>query len=78
MKKNIICEALYILNTNKTIREAAQDLSISKSALHRHLSINLKKLNYNLYLEIKNLFLEHNRIRHINGGMATKLKYINR
>ena len=76
--KNIIKEAKYIIDTNKTIREAAIDLNISKSVLHRHLSTKLKKIDYELYLKVKNIFLEHNKIRHINGGMATKLKYANR
>ena len=78
MKNNILKEANYILNTNKTIREAAKDLKISKSVLHRHLSYDLKKINYDVYLQVKNIFLEHNKIRHIKGGFATKLKYVNR
>ena len=36
---------------------------------------NLKYIDYNMYLKIKKLFLEHNKVRHINGGMATKKKY---
>ncbi len=68
-------EASYLINTNKTIREAAIDLKISKSVLHRHMNINLKKLDYNTYLKVKNIFLEHNKIRHLKGGLATKAKY---
>lgn len=68
-------EAEYLLETSKTIREAAKDLGISKSQLHRHLSISLKKIDYSLYLKIKTLFLEHNKVRHIRGGEATKKKY---
>lgn len=75
MKHNIIKEANYILNTNKTIRDAAADLGVSKSVLHRHMSSNLKMLDYELYLKIKNVFLEHNKYRHIKGGIATKKKY---
>ena len=72
---NIIREANYIIKTNKTIREASKDLGISKSVLHRDLSCTLKKIDYKLYLDIKNIFLEHNKVRHIHGGLATKLKY---
>ena len=71
----ILKEAYYIIETNKTIREAAKDLGLSKSVLHRHMSDGIKKLDYNLYLQIKNIFLEHNKIRHIKGGEATKRKY---
>lgn len=71
----IISEAKYVLKTNKTIREAAKDLGISKSVLHRHLSCKLKNIDYDLYLQVKNVFLEHNKYRHIRGGEATKKKY---
>lgn len=70
----IIREANYIIDTNKTIREAAKDLGISKSVLHRHM-MKLRSIDYELYLQIKNIFLEHNKYRHIKGGWATKLKY---
>jgi len=71
----IISEAKYIIKTNKTIREASKDLGVSKSVLHRDLSCHLKELDYNLYLDVKKIFLEHNKVRHIHGGLATKLKY---
>lgn len=77
-KSVIINEADLVLNNNFTIREAAEILNVSKSVLHRHLSYKLKSLDYYKYLEIKKMFLEHNKIRHINGGLATKLKYRNR
>ena len=73
--QEIIREANYIIKTNKTIREAAKDLGLSKSVLHRHMSEEIKKIDYELYLQIKNIFLEHNKYRHIKGGYATKRKY---
>ena len=41
----IIEEARYIIDTNKTIREAAKDLGLSKSVLHRHM-VKIKKIDY--------------------------------
>ena len=70
----IIREANYILSTNKTIREAAKDLNLSKSSLHRHLML-LETFDHELYLKIKNVFFEHNKNRHIKGGLSTKRKY---
>ena len=70
----IIEEARYIIDTNKTIREAAKDLGLSKSVLHRHM-VKIKKIDYDLYLQIKKIFLEHNKNRHIRGGEATRKKY---
>ncbi|MCI9281495.1 MAG: stage III sporulation protein D [Bacilli bacterium] len=74
MCNNILDEADYILVTKVTIREAASYFNISKSALHRHMK-NLKYIDFDKYLKIKKVFLEHNKIRHINGGLATKKKF---
>lgn len=71
---NIIKEADYILETSVTLREASSYLGVSKSVLHRHMEY-LKYIDFNKYLKIKKLFLEHNKVRHINGGQATKKKY---
>lgn len=76
--QQVLKEAQYIIDTNKTIREAAQVFSISKSVLHRHMSQCLKKLDYELYLRIKNIFLEHNKYRHIKGGEATRIRYMSK
>ncbi|MDE5539320.1 MAG: sporulation transcriptional regulator SpoIIID, partial [Bacilli bacterium] len=63
MEENIFREANYIIENNKTIREAARDLGISKSALHRHMSKDLVNIDYDLYLKVKSVFLEHNKNR---------------
>lgn len=76
MNNIILEEAQYVLSSGKTLREAASYLNVSKSSLHRHLNENLKKIDYELYLKVKKLFLEHNKNRHINGGNATRLKYL--
>ncbi len=75
MEERVLEYANYVLNTGKTLREAAKDLGLSKSQLHRILNYKLKDIDNELYLEIKTLFSEHNKYRHIKGGMATKLKY---
>lgn len=76
--QQVLKEAQYIIDTNKTIREAAQVFGISKSVLHRYMSQCLKKLDYELYLRIKNIFLEHNKYRHIKGGEATRIRYMSK
>lgn len=75
-KNLIIEEANYILATDSTIRNAANYFGVSKSVFHRHLNNDLKQINYSLYLKIKNVFLEHTKVRHIHGGNATKQKYL--
>ena len=75
LERDIIREALYIIKTKDTIRQAAKYLGLSKSVLHRHMSYSLRTIDYELYLQIKKIFLEHNKNRHIKGGEATKRKY---
>lgn len=75
MNAKILEYANYIIKTNKTIRVSAADLGVSKSVLHRYMNDKLKRIDYDKYLEIKKIFLEHNKIRHINGGLSTKKKY---
>lgn len=74
-KNKVLMEAIYILENNATIRDAAKYFNISKSSLHRHINKDLKMFDYELYLRIKQIFLEHNNTRHINGGLATRKKY---
>lgn len=75
MCNDVFKEASYILETNVTIREAAKYFGVSKTTIARHMN-KLKYIDNDIYLKIKNLFFEHNKIRHINGGLATKKKYL--
>ena len=54
--------AVYIIETRTTIRQAAKHFGLSKSTVHKDLSVR----------EI----LDQNRAeRHIRGGLATRKKY---
>ncbi len=74
------CEAMamYIIQTGETVRQTASVFNISKSTVHKDLTTKLKYENYQLYKEV-NKVLQHNKqVRHIRGGMATRLKYHNK
>ena len=69
--------AVYIIETGATIRSAAERFGISKSTVHKDLSIRLPHCNRQLYRQVR-VVLENNKSqRHIRGGMATKRKYEN-
>ena len=69
--------AVYIIETGATIRSAAERFGISKSTVHKDLSIRLPHCNRQLYSQVR-VVLENNKSqRHIRGGMATKRKYEN-
>ena len=73
--KRIKEEVKYILNDNKTIREVAKVIKVSKSTVHKDLHERLYDIDKNLFKKVDNVFQEHIKVRHIAGGNATKLKY---
>ena len=70
------CElAVYIIETGATVRAAAKKFGISKSTVHKDLTIRLPQYNRALY-EMSRQVLETNKAqRHIRGGLATQRKY---
>ena len=73
--KRIIEEANYIISTNKTIRDVAKYMKVSKSTVHKDLHERLLEIDEKLYEKVDIILQKHLKIRHINGGNATKLKY---
>lgn len=75
IKNRVIKEALYIIENNATVREAAKSFNISKSTVHKDITERLEKINKNLYKQIKTIMSNHLKTRHIKGGEITKNKY---
>ncbi len=69
--------AEYILEHKSTVRATAKEHNISKSTVHKDVSVRLRKINPALYKEVKEVLLHNKSERHIRGGIATKLKYAN-
>ena len=61
------CElAVYIIETQSTVRAAAKKFGVSKSTVHKDLA---------LYQQVKAVLEVNKAERHIRGGMATRRKY---
>ena len=73
--KRILKETKYVLDDNMTIRQIAKILKVSKSTVHKDLHERLYNIDKDLYRNINNILQNHIKVRHINGGLATKLKY---
>ena len=72
------CElAVYIIETRATIRTAAKHFGISKSTVHKDLSLRLPQNNKRLYNQVRQVLDVNKAQRHIRGGMATQRKYRN-
>lgn len=68
-------EAKFLLANSCTIREVATFFDVSKSTVHKDLSLKLKDYDYALYESVKKT-LEHNlAVRHLRGGESTKRLY---
>jgi len=79
LKSNIeerACDlAVYIIESNATVRAAAKEFGISKSTVHKDLSERLQQFNKPLYLQVKEVLEKNKAERHIRGGIATRMKY---
>ena len=75
IKDRVIKSAYLFLRNKSTIREVASDISFSKSTVHKDLSIRLKEIDPDLYESVRELLDYNQEIKHIRGGMSTKIRY---
>ena len=75
MEKRACDLAVYIIENRTTIRAAAKKFGVSKSTVHKDVSERLRRLNPELYFEVKAVLEKNKQERHIRGGKATKEKY---
>lgn len=66
----------YILDTGATVRAAAKVFGISKSTVHKDVTVRLKSEEPTLYRQVKTVLEKNKQERHIRGGMATRQKYL--
>lgn len=71
----VIDFAYYILENQTTIRATANHFNAPKSTVHNDLNTKLKRLNPELYYQVKKLLIHNFNIKHIHGGESTKMKY---
>ncbi len=65
----------YILENNATVRAAARKFHVSKSTVHKDVSVRLRSVNPQLYGQVRHILEINKAQRHIRGGMATRKKY---
>lgn len=66
----------YIWSEKATVRTAAKVFGVSKSTVHKDVSVRLKSLNPSLYRDVKGVLAKNKEERHLRGGLATKEKYL--
>lgn len=65
----------YIVENEATVRQTAKAFNCSKALVYNQVTVNLKKYDYALYLDVKNVLAKNKSVRHIRGGMANKRRY---
>ncbi|MBQ9793305.1 MAG: sporulation transcriptional regulator SpoIIID [Clostridia bacterium] len=66
----------YVSETGATVRAAAGRFGVSKSTVHKDLTIRLKAQNRTLYRQVQAVLKTNKEERHKRGGDATRLKYL--
>jgi putative DeoR family transcriptional regulator (stage III sporulation protein D) len=72
------CEILgeYLLEHSETVRGAAKHFSISKSTVHKDVTVRLRFVNPSMFGEVRALLSKNKAERHLRGGEATRMKYL--
>ena len=64
--------AEYLIERNGTVRQAAAHFSVSKSTVHKDVSVRLQEIDSSLYEQVKRVLDRNKSERHIRGGEATR------
>ena len=75
LTRRILDEALFIIETGKTVRETAKEFDVSKSTVHKDVSERLYEIDLSLYDDVKKVLEKNLSERHLRGGEATKQKF---
>ena len=72
----ILNESEYIISNQETVRKTSRVFNVSKSTVHKDMQDKLKDIDKEKHQKVMEIFNYHKEIRHINGGNATKEKYL--
>ena len=65
----------YIIENGATVRSTAKKFGVSKSTVHKDVTLRLEHINPPLFAAVKEILEQHKDERHIRGGIATREKY---
>jgi len=74
--ERVIEVAKYITENGETVRNAAKHFCISKSTVHKDITVKLERMDKALYEKVRGVLDTNKSERHIRGGLATKEKYL--
>ena len=68
----------YIIDNSSTVRETAERFNLSKSTVHKDATEKLNRVDPEIYLKVRKVLEINKAERHIRGGEATRIKYLNK
>ena len=74
-KERCVLLATYLIENKSTVRAVAAKFGVSKSTVHKDITANLKRVNPELYTQVKEILENNKKERHIRGGEATRKKF---
>lgn len=75
LRDRVLTLAEYIAEHGATVRDAAKQFGVSKSTVHKDVTIRLCDVNGDLYDRVRAVLEQNKSERHLRGGMATREKY---
>ncbi|MEW6574393.1 MAG: sporulation transcriptional regulator SpoIIID [Bacillota bacterium] len=75
IQRRVLDICMYILETQSTVRQAAQVFKVSKSTVHKDMTERLPLLNKKLAQKVRAVLNMNKAERHLRGGEATRRKY---
>ncbi|MEW6448487.1 MAG: sporulation transcriptional regulator SpoIIID [Bacillota bacterium] len=75
IQRRVLDICMYILETQSTVRQAAQVFKVSKSTVHKDMTERLPSLNKKLAQKVRAVLNMNKAERHLRGGEATRRKY---
>lgn len=67
--------ASFIKDTGATVRETAAHFGLSKSTVHKDVTVRLIDEDAVLFETVRAILDNHKALRHLRGGEATRRKY---
>lgn len=75
IKQRAEAVAWYIIKNSATVRETAREFEISKSTVHKDVTIRLSDIDGYLYERVRGVLDKNKAERALRGGMATARKW---
>ena len=77
-KERCVLLGTYLVENRATVRATARQFKISKSTVHKDITVSLRRIDPPLYSQVMEVLGQNKDERHLRGGEATKKKYLSR